>query len=107
MRISDWIQTCALPIYETALVDRHADFLRVQAIGVRPAADRDDQLVEAFLLLLAIDFIFDVNRLGAAFGGDDLGAEADVEALLGAVAQRFLGDQIGRSEWGEQVGVYG
>ena len=81
--------------HEAALVQLHADGLDAEAVGVRHAADRDDQALKTFALR-------GTGSIGVVHGdrvvglGDavDLHAQLDVQALLGEQLVRFLGDLL-------------
>ncbi len=79
---------------EAALVELHAGNVAAQVLGVGAAADGDDQLVEVDRLLLAVLLVFDGDVLLAGLGAQHLGAELDVQSLLGQLAQPFLGDGL-------------
>src|SRR5581483_50970 len=79
---------------EAALVQLHAGGFAAQVLGEGAAADGDDQLVEAHRLLLAVLLVFDGDVLLAGLGAQHLGAELELQALLGQLPQALLGDGL-------------
>ncbi len=73
---------------ETALVELDSGIVSAQAVRVRPAPHRDDQLVDLDRVGPALVFIVHLDAILADLGATDLGAQPDVEPLLLEILRR-------------------
>ncbi len=79
---------------EPTRIDRDARVRGQEILRVRPASDRDDELVDLQLKLARGGRIDHVDRPVRDLGARDLGAQLDVEAQLPEMTQSLLGDRL-------------